>query len=91
MHVGGCHKYGAFLGTLHITCRVIIGMQKGTILVTTTHVGGRVQAVSREHLLGGFETTMLGFRVSGMESTTVPACSKIEELCKVVGGCFADL
>ena len=27
-----------FLGTLNIRCRVIIGTQKGTIILTTTHI-----------------------------------------------------
>ena len=36
--MGGCQKYGPFLGTLHIRGRMIIGIQKGTIVLTTTHV-----------------------------------------------------
>ena len=27
-----------FLGTLNIRCRIIIGIQKGTIILTTTHM-----------------------------------------------------
>ena len=27
-----------FLGTLNIRCRIIIGIQNGTIMLTTTHV-----------------------------------------------------
>ena len=34
---GGCQNYGPFLGTLNIRCRIIIGTQKGTIILTTTH------------------------------------------------------
>ena len=26
--MGGCQNYGPFLGTLHIRCRIIIGIQK---------------------------------------------------------------
>ena len=37
--VGGCQKCGPFLGTLNTRCRIIIGTQKGTIILTTTHVG----------------------------------------------------
>ena len=33
--MGGCQNYGPFLGTLNITCRIIIGIQKGTIILTT--------------------------------------------------------
>ena len=38
IHMGGCQKYGPFLGTLNIRCRVIIGTQKGTLILTTTHI-----------------------------------------------------
>ena len=36
--MGGCQNYGPFLGTLDIRCRTILGTQKGTIILTTTHV-----------------------------------------------------
>ena len=35
--MGGCQNYGPFLGTLNIRGR-IIGTQKGTIILTTTHI-----------------------------------------------------
>ena len=35
--MGGCQNYGPFWGTLNIWCRIIIGTQKGTIILTTTH------------------------------------------------------
>ena len=38
-HMGGCQNHGPFLGTLNIRCRFIIGTQKGTIILTTTHMG----------------------------------------------------
>ena len=41
---GGCQNYGPFLGTLNIRCRVIIGIPKGTIMLTTTHLGLRLRA-----------------------------------------------
>ena len=31
-----------FLGTLNIRCRIIIRTQKGTLILTTTHVGSAV-------------------------------------------------
>ena len=37
--MGGCQNYGPFLGTLNIRCRIVIGTQKGTIILTTTHMG----------------------------------------------------
>ena len=36
--MGGCQNYGPFLGALNIRCRIIIGIQKGTIILTTTHM-----------------------------------------------------
>ena len=50
MHMGGCRNYDPFLGTLNIRCRIIIGIQKRTIILTTTHI--------QNLNLGG-----LGFRV----------------------------
>ena len=35
--LGGCQNHGPFLGTLNIGCRILIGIQKGTIILTTTH------------------------------------------------------
>ena len=37
-YLDGCQNYDPFLGTLNIRCRVIIGIQKGTIILTTTHL-----------------------------------------------------
>ena len=37
-HMGGCQNYGPFLGTLNIWCGIIIGIQKGTIILTTTRM-----------------------------------------------------
>ena len=31
-YMGGCQNYGPFLDPLNIRCRIIIGIQKGTIL-----------------------------------------------------------
>ena len=31
--MGGCQKDGPFLGTLNIRCRIIMGTQKGTIIL----------------------------------------------------------
>ena len=36
-HMGSCQNYGPFLGTLN-RCRIIIEIQKGTIILTTTHI-----------------------------------------------------
>ena len=44
--MSGCQKYGSFLGTLNIRCRSIIGIQKGTIILTTTHMEGTSKSKS---------------------------------------------
>ena len=38
-YMGSCQNYGPFLGTLNNRCRIIIGTQNGTIILTTTHMG----------------------------------------------------
>ena len=37
-YMGGSQNYGPFLGTLSIRGRIIIGIQKGTMILTTTHI-----------------------------------------------------
>ena len=37
-YLGGCQNYGPLLGTLNIRCRTIIGIRKGTMILTTTHI-----------------------------------------------------
>ena len=36
--MGGCQNSGPFLGTLNIRGRIIVGIQKGTIIWTTIHI-----------------------------------------------------
>ena len=48
-HMGGCQNYGPFLGALNIRCRIIIGIQKGTIILTTTHISYRLNSLQRLH------------------------------------------
>ena len=38
MYMGGCQNYGPFLGTLNIRRRIIIGTQKGAVILRTTHM-----------------------------------------------------
>ena len=38
LHMGGCQNYGPFLGTPNTRCCFIIGAQKSTIILTTTHI-----------------------------------------------------
>ena len=42
--MGGCQNYGPLLGTLNIRGRLIIGTQKGTIILTTTHIAFEARA-----------------------------------------------
>ena len=44
--MGGCQNYGSFLGTLNIRCRVIMGIQKGAMILTTTHILGQLASSS---------------------------------------------
>ena len=36
--MGSCQNQGPLLGHLNIKCRIILGTQKGTIILTTTHI-----------------------------------------------------
>ena len=36
--MGGCQNHGPCFGYPNIWCRIIIGIQKGTIILTTTHI-----------------------------------------------------
>ena len=65
--MGSCQNYGPFLGTLNNGCRIIIGTQKGTRILTTTHMSRGVTGVGRD----GFER--LGFRASGPEVHVIVA------------------
>ena len=38
--MGSCQNYGPVLGTLNNRCRIIIGTQNGTIILTTTQIYG---------------------------------------------------
>ena len=37
-YVGGCQNYGPFLGPYYNTAPIIYGTQKGTLILTTTHM-----------------------------------------------------
>ena len=57
-----------FLGTLNIRCRITIGVQKGTIILTTTHIKGIMEKKT--------ETTIvhwgyIGIMEKKMETTLV--------------------
>ena len=36
--MGGCQNYGPILSPLNTRCRIILRTQKGTIILTTTHI-----------------------------------------------------
>ena len=48
--MGGCQNYDHFLGTLNTGCRTIIGIQKGTIILTTNRILNPEQAYRRRGL-----------------------------------------
>ena len=37
-YMDDCQNYGPFWGTLNIRCRIMIGIQKGTIILITTNM-----------------------------------------------------
>ena len=37
--MGGCQNHGPLLGALNIRCRIIRRIPKGTVILTTTHIG----------------------------------------------------
>ena len=45
--MGGCQNCGPFMGTLNIRGHIIIGTQKGTIILTTTHMSILASCLSR--------------------------------------------
>ena len=45
-YMGSCQNYGPFWGTLNNRCRIIIRTQKGTIILTTTHLKPRTHKAS---------------------------------------------
>ena len=44
IYLGGCQNYGPFLGPKSNTAPIIWGTQKGTIILTTTHLALRQDA-----------------------------------------------
>ena len=50
-YMGECQNYGPLWGALHIRCRIIIGTQKGTIILTTTHM---YRTLFSEYCVGTF-------------------------------------
>ena len=64
--MGGCQNYGPFWGTLNIRGRIIIGTQKGTIILTTPpYMGDYMWKFLRTRGSEGPEASGdgLGFRV----------------------------
>ena len=51
-YMGGCQNDGPSWNTLNISCRIIIGIQKGTIILTTTHIGFGVRGCGYRFRLG---------------------------------------
>ena len=61
--MGGCQNYGPFLGTANIRCRIILGIQNGTIInLTSTHM---VWGLGFRGLGLGSRVRVLGFGYGG--------------------------
>ena len=85
--MGGCQNDGPFLGTLNIRCRIIIVTQKGTIILTTTHIyiyvyiyiymsaqaQGGVRQLFHRRLCWGYAIFTLGIAHSGEPLRFIPA------------------
>ena len=67
MQKGGCQNYRPFLGTLSIRCRIIMGTQKGTIILTTTFNFGLGSRPKFEALLAGGQSKCLDHRCGGLQ------------------------
>ena len=90
IHMGSCQNYGPFLGTLNNRCRIIIGTQKGTLILTTTHI---LQAGSSSRFLDNLGCPLisgLGFRVWGV--SRVPGACGVDgfRVVVVLQGTYRD-
>ena len=70
--MGGCQNHGPFLGTLNIRCRIILGTQKGIIILTTTHV-----LALRSEEAGLLEGPMSHFGVWGLAERGALSCIEV--------------
>ena len=61
-HMGSCQNYGPFLGTLNIRCRIILRTQKGTIILTTTHITYTFKDFCKEVIVGSTKEGLIGSR-----------------------------
>ena len=89
--MGSCPNYGPFLGTLNNRCRIILRTQKGTIILTTTHVepplgglGFRVYKPSWGFGILGCRFSILRFRVSGVLGTYVESSVSVVRVTSLV-------
>ena len=64
MHMGGCQNYGPFSGTLNFRCRIIIGIQNGTIILPTTHMAVEASNPHTRSIVGG-SWDLVAIRVEG--------------------------
>ena len=62
------------MGTLKIRCRTILGIQKGTIILTTTHVNSCIQNdISKSQGIFLVSTRILGTMLEMLMGTVVHA------------------
>ena len=61
--MGGCQNYGPLLGPLNTRCRILLRTQKGTIILTTTHM-----VVAETYIMAQKETVNIRCRRDGQVS-----------------------
>ena len=61
-HMGGCQNYGPFFGPYYNTAPNISGIQKGTLILTTTHM------IAKALLFWAWETQGLGLQATRTHS-----------------------
>ena len=70
IHMGSCQNYGPFLGTLNIRFRTILRTQKGTLILTTTHM------FVCDGWMGGWVGGWMDGWVGGWMDACVRACER---------------
>ena len=90
-HLGSCQNYGPFWGTQNYRCRIIIRTQKGTLILTTTHLGKQLGCwVSWKP---GSKARALPDRVWVLPGRCFPVCwhRELKSLCKPVRRSYLGL
>ena len=69
--MGGCQSYFPLWGTLNMRCRIIKGVQKGTIILTTAHMFVILNSqYGTKMIILNIPPTRKHFRVQGFEAAS---------------------